>query len=84
MFNVRKLLESLVKMTTLYFMVKKVAPKMFVYSWEDVTESTPMMLQFDEDNDLIVKAEISNNCNYGTQDQSAGKVARRNQKQVCE
>jgi len=50
-----------------------------VFSWEDVTESTPMMLQVDEDNDLIVKAEIANNYNHGSQDQTG---LRRIQKEV--
>ena len=40
-----------------------------IFSWEDVTESTPMTVHIDEDEGVVVKADITNNHNNGTQPQ---------------
>ena len=39
------------------------------FSWEDVTESTPMTVHVDDDDGVVVTADITNNYNNGSQPQ---------------
>jgi hypothetical protein len=39
----------------------------FFFSWEDVTESTPMTVHVDDEDGVVVTADITNNYNNGTQ-----------------